>query len=136
MSFSPKVVCVSLSWIAKGCFSNSSAPGANKDISSGSSDFDVNQRPSSRTLRKLDALISILFERVTRQMSDGGFERAQDGQLSDKLLTALTLLLSLLVFVVAPLEANGVIAGRSFGLVFGMILIPAAFMLAANRLAA
>lgn len=57
-------------------------------------------------------------------------------QLSDKLLTTLTVLLSLLVFVVAPLEANGVIAGRYFGLVFGMVLIPAAFMLAANRIAA
>src|ERR1700761_7764849 len=57
-------------------------------------------------------------------------------KLSDKLLTTLTILLSLLVFVVAPLEANGVIAGRFFGLVFGMILIPAAFMLAANRVAA
>ena len=57
-------------------------------------------------------------------------------QLSDKLLTTLTILLSLLVFVVAPMEANGVIAGRFFGLVFGMVLIPAAFMLAAHRLAA
>lgn len=64
------------------------------------------------------------------------FGRARDGQLSDKLLTTLTILLSLLVFVIAPLEANGVIAGRFFGLVFGAVLIPAAFMLAANRVAA
>jgi hypothetical protein len=75
-------------------------------------------------------------------MSEDGFrnyfrlDRAQDGHLSDKLLTALTILLSLLVFVVAPLEANGVIGGRYFGLVFGLVLIPAAFMLAANRIAA
>ena len=75
-------------------------------------------------------------------MSEDGFrnyfrlDRAQDGHLSDKLLTALTILLSLLVFVVAPLEANGVIGGRYFGLVFGIVLIPAAFMLAANRIAA
>lgn len=62
--------------------------------------------------------------------------RARDGKLSDKLLTTLTILLSILVFVVAPLEANGVIAGRYFGLVFGGVLIPAAFMLAANRIAA
>ena len=61
---------------------------------------------------------------------------ARIGQLSDKLLTTLTILLSLLVFVVAPLEANGVIAGQFFGLVFAMVLIPAAFMLAANRIAA
>ncbi|MGC1279469.1 MAG: potassium channel family protein [Xanthobacteraceae bacterium] len=63
-------------------------------------------------------------------------DRAHDAQLSDKLLTILTILLSLLVFVVAPLEANGAIGGRYFGLVFGMVLIPAAFMLAANRVAA
>jgi len=48
----------------------------------------------------------------------------------------LTILLSLLVFVVAPLQANGVITGRYFGLIFGCALIPAAFMLAANLLAA
>jgi Ion channel len=62
--------------------------------------------------------------------------RLQDPELSDKLLTTLTILLSLLVFVVAPLQANGVIAGRYFGLIFGCVLIPAAFMLAANLLAA
>lgn len=54
----------------------------------------------------------------------------------DKLLTALTVLLSLLVFVVAPLQANGVITGRYFGLIFGVVLIPAAFMLLANWVAA
>jgi voltage-gated potassium channel Kch len=54
----------------------------------------------------------------------------------DKLLTALTILLSLLVFVVAPLQANGVITGRYFGLIFGVVLIPAAFMLSANWIAA
>lgn len=54
----------------------------------------------------------------------------------DKLLTVLTILLSLLVFVVAPLQANGVITGRYFGLIFGVVLIPAAFMLLANWVAA
>jgi hypothetical protein len=62
--------------------------------------------------------------------------RLQDPQLSDKLLTTLTILLSLLIFVVAPLQANGVIAGHYFGLIFGLMLIPAAFMLAANWVAA
>lgn len=62
--------------------------------------------------------------------------RLQDPQLSDKLLTTLTVLLSLLVFAVAPLQANGVIAARYFGLIFGCVLVPAAFMLAANRVAA
>jgi len=62
--------------------------------------------------------------------------RLRDPELSDKLLTTLTILLSLLVFVVAPLQANGVIAGRYFGLIFGCVLVPAAFMLAANWVAA
>ena len=64
------------------------------------------------------------------------FRRTSEQRLNDKLLTALTLLLSILVFVVAPLEANGVIAGRYFGLIFGAVLVPAAFMLAVNWFAA
>jgi Ion channel len=64
------------------------------------------------------------------------FRRVLEQKLSDKLLTTLTILLSVLVFVIAPLQANGVIAGRYFGLIFGAVLIPAAFMLAANWLAA
>jgi hypothetical protein len=64
------------------------------------------------------------------------FSRVLEQNLSDKLLTTLTILLSVLVFVIAPLQANGVIAGRYFGLIFGAVLIPAAFMLAANWLAA
>ena len=64
------------------------------------------------------------------------FSRVLEQKLSDKLLPTLTILLSVLVFVIAPLQANGVIAGRYFGLIFGAVLIPAAFMLAANWLAA
>jgi hypothetical protein len=53
-------------------------------------------------------------------------------RLSDELLTTLTILLTILIFVVAPLQANGVVAERYFGLIFGLVLIPAAFMVAAN----
>jgi Ion channel len=62
--------------------------------------------------------------------------RRDPRQLSDELLTTLTILLSLLVFVVAPLQANGVVAERYFGLIFALVLIPAAFMLAHNWVAA
>jgi hypothetical protein len=62
--------------------------------------------------------------------------RRDPRKLSDALLTTLTILLSVLVFVVAPLQANGVIAERYFGLIFALVLIPAAFMLAYNWLAA
>lgn len=62
--------------------------------------------------------------------------RREPRKLSDELLTTLTILLSILIFVVAPLQANDVIAERYFGLIFGLVLIPAAFMLAYNWVAA
>ena len=48
-----------------------------------------------------------------------GFRIDPDTQLpfNDKLLVTLTILLSLLVFVVAPLQANGVLEDRYFGLI-------------------
>jgi len=60
----------------------------------------------------------------------------QEQLLSDKLLTTLTILLSVLLFAIAPLQANGVISGRYFGLMFGLVLVPAAFMLSADWVAA
>jgi hypothetical protein len=60
----------------------------------------------------------------------------QEQQLNDKLLTTLTILLTVLLFAIGPLQANGVISGRYFGLMFAVVLIPAAFMLSANWVAA
>ena len=57
-------------------------------------------------------------------------------KLSDGLLTTLTVLFAFLIFVVSPLQASGVLSGHLFGLIFGFVLIPAAFMLAANWVAA
>jgi hypothetical protein len=62
--------------------------------------------------------------------------RREPHKLSDELLTTLTILFSILIFVVSPLQANGIIEGRYFGLIFGAVLVPAAFMLAANWYAA
>lgn len=56
-------------------------------------------------------------------------------RLNDRLLPVLTILLSALLFVAAPLQANGVITTPLWGLLFGLVLIPAAFMVASNRLA-
>jgi hypothetical protein len=53
----------------------------------------------------------------------------------DQLLTALTILLSVLLFVAAPLQANGVLPAPLFGLFFGLVLIPAGFFVSGNRLA-
>ena len=54
-------------------------------------------------------------------------------RINDQLLIVMTILLSLLLFVLAPMEANGVISGTSFGLIFGLVLIPATVMVWGNR---
>ncbi len=64
------------------------------------------------------------------------FSQLQERVRSDRLLTSLTILIALLVFIVAPLQANGVIADRYFGLIFAMVLVPAAFVFASNWFAA
>ena len=60
---------------------------------------------------------------------------ALGGKLNDQLLVIITVLLSALLFLVAPLEANGVISGSTFGLIFGLALIPAAFLVYGDQLA-
>ena len=55
--------------------------------------------------------------------------------IGSQLLTALTIFLSALLFIAAPLQANGVLSGSWFGLLFGLLLIPAGFLVSDNRLA-
>jgi hypothetical protein len=50
-------------------------------------------------------------------------------------LTTLTVLLSVLLFVVAPLQAAGVVTGRYVGFGFALVLVPAAFMVSRSRAA-
>jgi hypothetical protein len=57
-------------------------------------------------------------------------------RLSDPLLTVLTLMLSLLLFVLAPMQAAGVVTGQHFGYFFGLVLLPAAFLYSRNFLVA
>jgi len=56
-------------------------------------------------------------------------------RINDQLLILLTFLLSLLLFVIAPMQANGVISGTTFGVIFGLVLIPATFMVWGNPVA-
>jgi hypothetical protein len=56
-------------------------------------------------------------------------------RISDQLLIVLTILLSLLLFVIAPMQANGVISATTFGVIFGLVLIPATVMVWGNRAA-
>jgi hypothetical protein len=56
-------------------------------------------------------------------------------RINDQLLIVLTILLSLLLFVIAPMQANGVISATTFGVIFGLVLIPATIMVWGNRAA-
>jgi hypothetical protein len=57
-------------------------------------------------------------------------------RLSDPLLTALTLMLSVLLFVIGPMQAAGAVTGQHFGYFFGLVLLPAAFLYSRNILVA
>ena len=54
---------------------------------------------------------------------------------SDSLLTVLTLMLSILLFVVGPLQAAGVLTELHFGAFFGLVLVSAALLVSASTLA-
>jgi hypothetical protein len=46
-----------------------------------------------------------------------------------------TILLSFLLFVAAPLQANGLITPPLWGLLFGLVLIPGVFMVSGSKFA-
>jgi hypothetical protein len=56
-------------------------------------------------------------------------------RLRDPLLTALTILLALLLFVVSPLQASGVVAAHYFGFVFAVVLVAAVFVVSRSWVA-
>jgi Ion channel len=56
-------------------------------------------------------------------------------QWSDRLLTALTVLLIVMLFVVAPLQASGIFIFQAFELVFAIILIAGVFVMSGSRTA-
>jgi hypothetical protein len=57
-------------------------------------------------------------------------------RLKDPLLTVLTLMLSVLLFVIGPMQAAGVVTGQFFGYFFGLVLLPAALLYSRNLLVA
>ena len=62
------------------------------------------------------------------------FRRIQE-RLGDPLLTALTIMLAVLLFVVAPLQAEGIVAAHNFGIAFGLVLVAAVFIVSGSGLA-
>jgi len=56
-------------------------------------------------------------------------------RLADPLLTALTIMLVILLFVIGPLQAAGVVAAHNFGIVFGLVLVAAVFIVSESWIA-
>src|SRR5216684_778437 len=56
-------------------------------------------------------------------------------QWSDPLLTALTVLLLVMLFVIAPLQASGIFIFQAFELVFAIVLVAGVFVMSGNRIA-
>jgi len=56
-------------------------------------------------------------------------------RLSDPLLTALTIMLVILMFVIAPMQAAGLIAAHHFGIAFGVVLVVAVFVVSGSAMA-
>jgi len=56
-------------------------------------------------------------------------------QRSDQLLTALTVLLFVMLFIIAPLQATGIFLFQAFELFFAIILIAGVFVMSGNRIA-
>jgi hypothetical protein len=53
----------------------------------------------------------------------------------DPLLTALTIMLAVLLFVVGPLQAAGVASAHHFAIAFGLVLVVAVFIVSDSRVA-
>ena len=67
-------------------------------------------------------------------MIAGKFRSLQD-QYSEPLLTALTIMLAVLLFVVGPLQAAGVVEAHHFGIAFGVVLVAAVFVVSGSMVA-
>lgn len=63
-----------------------------------------------------------------------GFRDLQE-RYSDPLLTALTIMLAVLLFVVGPLQAAGVVAAHHFAIAFGLVLVAAVFIVSGSGVA-
>ena len=67
-------------------------------------------------------------------MTEKRFRRLQE-RYSDPLLTALTIMLAILLFVVGPLQGAGVVAVHYFAFAFAAVLLAAVFIVSGSALA-
>jgi hypothetical protein len=56
-------------------------------------------------------------------------------QYSDPLLTALTVLVTVMLFVIAPLQASGLFVFQAFELAFAVVLVAGVFVMSGSRIA-
>jgi hypothetical protein len=61
--------------------------------------------------------------------------RELQNRFGDPLLTALTIMLAILLFVIAPFQAAGIVAAHYFGFAFGAVLLAAVFVVSGSWLA-
>jgi hypothetical protein len=62
------------------------------------------------------------------------FHQLRD-RIADPLLTCLTIMLGVIMFVVAPLQAAGIFAAHIFGLAFGLMLVAVVFIVSRSWIA-
>jgi Ion channel len=77
-------------------------------------------------------------ERTRRHLWNRHMTRAAFRDLQkqyDPLLTALTILLAILLFVVGPLQAAGAVGAHHFGLAFCLVLVAGVFIVSGSRIA-
>lgn len=67
-------------------------------------------------------------------MSSEQFRRLQH-RYGDPLLTALTVMLAILLFVVGPMQAAGIAGAHSFGIAFSLILVVAVYVVSGSVMA-
>jgi hypothetical protein len=72
--------------------------------------------------------------RSLSQMIEERFRLLQQ-RYGDPILTALTLMLVILLFVVSPLQATRVVGAHNFGIGFGFVLLIAVFVVSRSALA-
>lgn len=66
---------------------------------------------------------------------DPQYFRDLQARLRDPLLTALTAMMFILLFVIGPLQAAGLPAAHYFGIIFALVLIAAVYVVSGSRLA-
>lgn len=65
------------------------------------------------------------------ETTDSRFVRLQE-RFRDPLLTALTIMLAILMFVIAPMQAVGIVQAHHFGIAFALLLVVAIFIVSGS----